>query len=199
MQNSRLLSTVITLALMLSLVVGFFVLYSLEENKEPSQESIDRLLQKTLDKPRVTLEVDEIVPVQIHDLEPESEPGEIIDTEGYSLPTRNPSWGILEFDLKDKVVALMLDFEFTTPESAEGIFSVYWDEELVRSFDQRLVQSVEGWFIHIPEELSKPGVHTLSVRLDGYGEEQAKISIENMQIIGNSYIHQLSDIDMSTG
>ena len=109
----------------------------------------------------------------------------------YGLTTGSPVWGVFEVDLTEELTGVSLDVLFDGPSTAEGLLAVYWDDVVLGTLDQRLVTSVEDWFLIIPDGLQGIGSHSLAFRLDNYGDDAASVKIRSL--VGVSSIGTVSE------
>lgn len=94
-----------------------------------------------------------------------------------------PAYLSMSFDTEDPINVLRFNVEFQT-DDGEGLLKVYFDGDLVHTIDQRFARkySEEEVYIGVKSGTLKPGRHSLAIRLDGFGDEEAGVEITDVTI-----------------
>jgi probable HAF family extracellular repeat protein len=104
---------------------------------------------------------------------------------GLGLETQSPSWVLFKVDSSNLINYASFGAEFKSSVGAEGLLTVYWDDNVIGSIDERAVQpGTNVYTFDFPQTLSNT-VHTLGFRLDRFTATQSKISITNI-VVGSS-------------
>lgn len=112
-----------------------------------------------------------------------AETGSTLRSDGDNQPTREPVWAVFDVEVPEQAVAVRTNIYFTEPKSAEGFLVLYWDDYVLATIDQRLANSVENLIMDIPPELGRAGTHSFSMRLDGYGDRKAGVSLKETEVL----------------
>ncbi|MBN2023265.1 MAG: hypothetical protein JW809_10790 [Pirellulales bacterium] len=97
-----------------------------------------------------------------------------------TLPTASPAWLATVVETEQPVNILSFTLDFTSQAGAEGLLSVYWDDELVGSIDERFVLAgIQEYVFGLPETFS-PGVYLLGFRLDPFTATQSVAEIDEV-------------------
>jgi hypothetical protein len=105
----------------------------------------------------------------------------LIGTTILKLINGSSVWITVPFDLADNVN--FISFDYTFQQTAEGLLSVFFDDQLVYRADQRLDET--GTVYHsgdVPIGDTTGGKHSLSFRLDAYNSTKSEIDISNVQL-----------------
>lgn len=97
------------------------------------------------------------------------------------LVTGSPAWVTLSVELPEPVNTLTFDYSFLR--QAEGLLSVFVDDQRVYRADERITQT--GALNHsdkVPLGMIPSGTHTISFRLDAFNDTQSEIDITNVQL-----------------
>ncbi len=98
---------------------------------------------------------------------------------GFLMQNGSPVWASFDIDLENDIQGISLDVVFESESTSEGLLGIYWDDEIIAAIDQRLVSSLENLFLGIPDDLALAGSHTLTFRLDNYGDIPASVYLSS--------------------
>ena len=95
-----------------------------------------------------------------------------------------PVWSKMDLDIKEPVNALTFDYKFLSAAGAEGYLTVFVDNNVVGSIDERHLESAgaqAGKRMYIGE--LGPGLHALAVRVDPYTTIQSSVQLSNLKLV----------------
>ena len=95
-----------------------------------------------------------------------------------TLTTGSPVWVSLGSNMTEGFNTLQFDYRFSTP--AEGLLSVFLDDQVVFKADQRDAKAGVNPSGRISVGNVTPGQHTLSFRLDHFTSAQSSVEISNI-------------------
>lgn len=97
-----------------------------------------------------------------------------------TMTTGSPVWTTFLLDLVEPVNFVAFDYQFTSAAGAEGLLAVYWDDELIGTFDERIaLDGVDSQILALPDTFG-PGTFSLSFRLDPYTAVSSSVLISNV-------------------
>ena len=102
----------------------------------------------------------------------------------WTFQTGSPVWAKMELDIKEPVNALTFDCKFLSATGAEGYLTVFVDNNVVGSLDERHLKSAgahAGKRMYIGE--LEPGIHALAVRVDPYTTVQSSVQLSNLKLV----------------
>ena len=102
----------------------------------------------------------------------------ITSLHGLTLTTGSPVWVSLGSNVTEVFNTLQFDYRFAS--SAEGLLSVFLDDQVVFKADQRQAQAGVNPSGHVSVGNVAPGQHTLSFRLDHFTSAQSSVEISNI-------------------
>jgi len=109
------------------------------------------------------------------------------DTEliqSWDLQAGSPTWAKIELAIKEPVNALTFDYKFLSAAGAEGYLTVFVDNNIVGSIDERHIKTSgaqTGKRMYIGE--LGPGMHSLAVRIDPYTAIQSSVQLSNLKFV----------------
>lgn len=104
----------------------------------------------------------------------------IISGNQCTMTTGSPVWTSFLLEVADPVNVLAFDLEFTSDVGAEGFLSVYWDDEIIGTFDERIApDGTVTQLLSLPETIG-PGFYSLAFRLDPYTDIASSVLIDEV-------------------
>ena len=104
--------------------------------------------------------------------------------QSWTFQTGSPVWSKMDLNVKASVNALKFNYEFLSAVGAEGYLTVFVDDNIVGSIDERHVESAG---IHASDLMYigelKPGTHALAVRIDPYTAVQSSVRLSNLNLV----------------
>jgi hypothetical protein len=97
-----------------------------------------------------------------------------------SLTTGSPVWIVSEINVNEPTNLLAFDAAFTSDSGAEGLFSVYWNNQLVAMIDERTATPELETYIFYLSSIYQPGSYSLALRLDSYTDVASSIEIDHV-------------------
>lgn len=98
---------------------------------------------------------------------------------GVDMETGSPVWVRMKITTSTITDVIKFDYQFLL--GAEGLLSVFFDDQLVYQADERIDSAEEESALDIPlPEQAAPGEYHLTFRLDSYNGTTSKISIKNI-------------------
>jgi hypothetical protein len=95
------------------------------------------------------------------------------------LSTDSPAWISINADVTEPMDTIQFDYKFIS--KAEGLLSVFVDDQLVFKADERQAIAGVNESVSIPVGTVAPGLHTLSFRLDPFSNSQSVIELSNLR------------------
>jgi hypothetical protein len=105
---------------------------------------------------------------------------QIIGENILKLITGSPAWVSLPIEVTEPIDTL--NFNYVYQRQAEGLLSVFFDNQLVYRSDQRVEPSGTNQSGNVPIGAIASGTHTLSFRLDAFNGTQSEIDISRIQL-----------------
>jgi hypothetical protein len=100
---------------------------------------------------------------------------------GGALP--EPAWINMALPVPANTSAVQLSFEFMSMRSSQGLLSVYWNGDLLSSFDERFTDpGINTVFVPIPKAASV-GTHALGIRLDAFSSAASTVVISGIRTV----------------
>ncbi len=102
----------------------------------------------------------------------------------WTFQTGSPVWARMDLDVKEPVNALTFDYKFLSAAGAEGYVTVFVDNNVVGSIDERYLKSTEN---HADKRMYigdiGPGIHALAIRVDPYTAVQSLVQLSNLKLV----------------
>ena len=92
----------------------------------------------------------------------------------------SPVWATRQINVPESVNTLFFDYQFLS--NAEGLLSVFFDNQLVYKADERYDSDGLNVDNNVPIGKVEPGVHSISFRIDPFTETQSVIEISNIKV-----------------
>jgi hypothetical protein len=96
------------------------------------------------------------------------------------LITGSPAWVSLPIEVTEPIDTLSFDYAYQR--QAEGLLSVFFDNQLVFRSDERVEPAGANHSDNVSIGAIASGTHTLSFRLDAYNNTQSEIDISHIQL-----------------
>lgn len=96
------------------------------------------------------------------------------------ITTGSPAWVSLPINVPEPID--VLTFDYTYQRQAEGLLSVFFDDQLVYRSDQRFEPASLNHSDNVPIGAIASGAHKLSFRLDAFNNTQSEIDISRIQL-----------------
>jgi hypothetical protein len=87
---------------------------------------------------------------------------------------------VSEINVNEPTNLLAFDAAFTSDSGAEGLFSVYWNNQLVAMIDERTATPELETYIFYLSSIYQPGSYSLALRLDSYTDVASSIEIDHV-------------------
>ncbi len=98
------------------------------------------------------------------------------------MTTGSPVWVVAEIPIDQPVNLLSVDLEFTSLPGAEGLLAIYWDDQVIGLFDERLVDpGRQTYILDLPETVWEDD-HYLELRLDPYTDVPSRVLVDNIRL-----------------
>jgi hypothetical protein len=105
-----------------------------------------------------------------------------------TMSTDSPVWFEAPITTTTTFSLLKFDYEFLSTAESEGIVTVFVDDQLVYTIDERITDPGANTALDIPIGELTPGTHTIGVRLDPFTDVQSVVRISNIEFgeVGNT-------------
>lgn len=98
-----------------------------------------------------------------------------------TMTTGSPAWIAAAVDAEDWVDFFTFTADFTSLD-AEGFLSVYWNDQLLGTIDERYVLDGPQSYDFALDQRVAPGVYVLGLRLDPFSSTSSTITISDLQL-----------------
>jgi hypothetical protein len=95
--------------------------------------------------------------------------------DGLTMTTGSPVWITSLVETDDTVNLVGFDLDFTSELGAEGLLSIYWQDELVATIDERMADDGMNSYIFLLPDEFEAGFYSLAFRLDPYTEMESSV------------------------
>lgn len=156
--------------------------------------------------PTCTTEIQVTAPVWVDKLIDFIQSPSITNTTGTILKTNNsfdafsgsPAWLATFVSSTNPANVVSFDVQFTSTNGAQGLLSVYWDDQVIGSVDERVVSSGNYKF-SFPNATANT-THMLGFRLDPFTNIQSSVTVTNVMLkqVGVSQPFSLSVVTNSS-
>ena len=98
-----------------------------------------------------------------------------------TMETESPAWFTAPLIFQQPTDLLRFDLQFTSDLGAEGLFAVYFDDQVLGTIDERYApDGMQRYVFQLPD--TTPGRHTLSFRLDPFTETASRLLVTNVEL-----------------
>jgi hypothetical protein len=114
---------------------------------------------------------------------------------GIELKTHSPSWTAMFIKVTNTINSVSFDSKFTSVIEARGLLSIYWDTNMIGSFEEEFIKpGFNNYILKLPTATSN-STHVLGLRLDQLTNIQSSVIMTNI-VLGTIGIDQPFNISI---